>query len=247
MPPYSQLCDDFFLNVSLNTEMPLPTSRETVLEFFGRMRKSYPQMRHFITRDSGDHVLEEDKDNPAYRWVSLESRRVCSGAVNPDSIDAAMQQHALAMSLAPYMLSVSALDCDAIDVLFGFDFTYRGNHNELIADTLGVGGGLDGLHGAAAGRTLSCEPSLTIALDAECRRQARISFGTRTGDYHVRRGDYPEEQISIYLTVRQYGALDQGDAFENVIESLRETAEDLVNEHMAGQILRPLQSAIATR
>ena len=49
-----------------------------------------------------------------------------------------MEQHKLVLELAPYMLSVSPLDCEALDLLFGFDFTYRGNHNQLMAEALGV-------------------------------------------------------------------------------------------------------------
>ena len=43
------------------------------------------------------------------------------------------------------MLSVSPLDCEALDYMMGFDFSYRGNHDELVAEALGTGGALDGL------------------------------------------------------------------------------------------------------
>jgi len=32
-----------------------------------------------------------------------------------------MEQHKLVLELAPYLLSVSPLDCEALDLLFGFD------------------------------------------------------------------------------------------------------------------------------
>jgi len=41
--------------------------------------------------------------------------------------------------------------------------------------------------------------------------QARLMVETRTNAYHVRRGDFPEDQISVYFTVRQYGSLPSGD------------------------------------
>ena len=138
MNHYASLCDDFYVNMNLGTEMELPANRETVLHFFERMQKTYPTMRNFYCRERGDFVLEEDKDQGAYRWCTIEPRRVCSGQVNPESIDAAMEQHKLVLELAPYMLSVSPLDCEALDLLFGFDFTYRGNHNQLMAEVLGV-------------------------------------------------------------------------------------------------------------
>ena len=83
MNRYSSLCDDFYVNMNLSTEMELPANRETVLHFFERVQKTYPTMRNFYCRDRGDFVLEEDKDQGDYRWVTIENRRVCSGQVNP--------------------------------------------------------------------------------------------------------------------------------------------------------------------
>ena len=143
MNRYSSLCDDFYINMNLGTEMELPANRETVLHFFERMQKTYPTMRNFYCRDKGDFVLEEDKDRRQYRWCTIEPRRVCSGQVNPESIEDAMAQHELVLELAPYMLSVSPLDCEALDLLYGFDFTYRGNQNQLIAEALGVSPALE--------------------------------------------------------------------------------------------------------
>ena len=59
-----------------------------------------------------------------------------SGYVNPDSFDSALSQHRHALELAPYGLSLSRLDCEALDLMMGFDFTYRGNQNQLIAEAL---------------------------------------------------------------------------------------------------------------
>ena len=42
-------------------------------------------------------------------------------------------------------LTISLLDCEALDVMFGFDFHYDGNHDEVVAEALGVGHGLEGL------------------------------------------------------------------------------------------------------
>ena len=115
MTLYNTLADDFYINLNLNTEMQLPTARDTVLDFFGRVQKTYPSMRNFYTRENGDFVLEEDKDQGHQRWVSLEPRRVCSGYVNPPDMDSAFGQHDLVLQLVPFMLSVSPLDCEALD------------------------------------------------------------------------------------------------------------------------------------
>ncbi len=50
---YSSLCDDFYVNMNLGTEMELPANRETVLHFFERVQKTYPTMRNFYSRERG--------------------------------------------------------------------------------------------------------------------------------------------------------------------------------------------------
>ncbi|WP_437202693.1 hypothetical protein [Planctomicrobium sp. SH664] len=247
MDGYDTLADVHFVNLNLNTEMQLPSQRETVLEFFGRVQKSYPSMRNFYTRESGDFVLEEDKDQPHYRWMALEPRRICSGCVNPPSVDDAMEQHLLSLQLAPYMLSLSPLDCEALDFLFGFDFVYQGNHDEVVAEALGMGSAFEGLLGIEGGKPLNFEPNLTIALTDDCRRQCRIMVETRTNAYQVRRNDYPEDSISVYFTVRQYGSLPHDGSFEEAFKELRIDAERLLKIHVVDQILKPLALAISRR
>ncbi len=91
MNAYTSVADDYYINVNLNTEMTLPQGRETVLGFFERVQKQYPSMRNFYTRENGDFVLEEDKDNPHQRWISLEPRRICSGVIDPAEVDVGLR------------------------------------------------------------------------------------------------------------------------------------------------------------
>ena len=109
------------------------------------------------------------------------------------------------LELIPYYLTVSPIDCESLNVMFGFDFTYRGNHNQLVAEALGLPPALDRLTEISGGTIISHEPSIQLALDEDCRLQARLSVETRTSAYHVRTGDFPEEQLSVYLTARRYG------------------------------------------
>lgn len=247
MSDYAALADDFFVNLNLYTEMQLPSQRETVLDFFGRVQKSYPTMRNFYTRETGDFVLEEDKDQPSYRWMSLEPRRICSGQVNPPNLDGAVDQHCLALELAPYMLSVSPLDCEALDFLMGFDFVYRGNHDELVAEALGTGTAFESMLAIRGAKPLNFEPSLTIALDESCRRQCRIMVETRTNAYQVRRNDFQEESISVYFTLRQYGSLPHDSSLGETFRELRRDCETILEQHVIDEILRPLAHAISTK
>ncbi|MCE9553565.1 MAG: hypothetical protein K8T91_09370 [Planctomycetes bacterium] len=247
MNPYGSLCDDFYVNMTLSTEMDLPNNREALLHFYERVQKSYPTMRNFYCREKGDFVLEEDKGRGQYRWSSIELRRICSGQVNPDRLEDALGQHRLILDLAPYMLSVSPLDCEALDLLFGFDFTYRGNHNQLVAEALGVSPAMEKLAEAAGGTVIAFEPSLTVAIDDDCRLQCRLSVETRTNAYQVRTGEYTEEQLSVYLTARQYGSLAPDASYVATLETLAKVCRDMVEGYVIDGVLRPLARTIALR
>ena len=247
MNRFGSFSDDYYLNMHLNTEMELPQSRETVLHFFEQIQKHYPTMRNFYNRDRTEFVLEEDKDRGNYRWTTVEQRRVCSGYVNPPSLDDALSQHKLVLELAPYALSVSPLDCESLNVMFGFDYTYRGNHNELLVEALGVTPAFERMLDIPGATVICSEPALQLALDADCRTQCRLSVETRTTAYHVRMGDYPEEQLSVYLTARRYGSLDPGETYVQAMLRLTEICRELVENYVIDNVLRPLQQAIAIK
>jgi len=247
MHEFSSLSDDFYVNMNLSTEMELPTNRETVLHYFERVQKTYPTMRNFYCRDKGDFVLEEDKDKGQYRWATIESRRVCSGQVNPPSVQDALDQHRLVLDLVPYMLSVSPLDCEALDLMFGFDFTYRGNHNQLVAEALGLSPALEHLLDAPNATVINYEPTITLSLDDECRLQCRLSIETRTSAYHVRTGEYPEDQLSVYLTARQYGSLGPNVTYVEALEELTRICHEMVDRYVVDQVLQPLARTIAMK
>jgi hypothetical protein len=247
MNRYSSYSDDHYINMHLNTEMELPQARETVLHYFEQIQKHYPTMRNFYNRDRGEFVLEEDKDRGSYRWATVEPRRVCSGHVNPASPEEAIQQHQMILELAPFALSVSPLDCESLNVMFGFDFTYRGNHNELLVEALGVTPAFERMVEIPGATVICSEPSLQLSLDSECRTQCRLSIETRTTAYHVRTGEYPEEQLSVYLTARRYGSLDPGETYVGAMERLCEICRDLIDNYVIENVLRPLQQTIAIK
>lgn len=247
MSRYSSFSDDFYINLNLNTEMELPSNRDTVLHFFEQLQKRYPTMRNFYCRERNEFVLEEDKDRGQYRWATVEPRRVLSGQVNPDSFEDALEQHALVLDMAPHTLSISPLDCESLNVMFGFDFNYRGNHNQLVAEALGVAPALERMTDLPGATVIAHEPSIQFALDADCRLQARLSVETRTSAYHVRTGEYPEEQLSVYLTARRYGSLDPGENYVTAMEHLAKTCFDLVDNYVVDNVLLPLQQAIAIK
>jgi hypothetical protein len=242
---YHAYCDDYYLNMNLNTEMDLPQTRDTVLHFFEQVKKTYPGMKNFYSRERGEFVLEEDKDQGDYRWASIETRRVSSGYVNPASVEDAMKQHAFILDLIPYTLSVSPLDCESLNVMYGFDYTYRGNHNQLLVDALGIIPAFEKMAEIPGASVLAHEPSIQFALDEDCRTQCRLSIEPRTSAYHMRVKEFPEEQLSVYFTARRYGSLDGEETYVSAMTKLSDICQEIVDGYIVDQVLRPLQQAIA--
>lgn len=247
MSRISSICDDYYVNMILNTEMELPQSRETVLHYFEQVQKKYPSMRTFYTRDKDEHVLEEDKDNGHRRWTTVENRRVSSGYLNPGDIDDAYHLHQFVLDLVPYTLSLSPLDCESLNLTFGFDFTYQGNHNQIVAEALGIPPALERIGQRPGATMIAYEPGVQFALDEDCRLQCRVNIETRTSAYHIRTGTFPEEQISVYLTARRYGSLNPGETFVSVFEHLSEVCHEMLEEYLVESVLQPLQQAISLR
>jgi len=94
---------------------------------------------------------------------------------------------------------------------------------------------------------INYEPSVTVAVDPDCRLQLRISVETRTNAYQVRMGEYPEEQLSVYVTARQYGSLDPDKTFVQTVDRLRQLCHETIDNHVIEHILQPLGRAISIR
>ncbi len=247
MNPYSSLSDDFGIYVYTNTKMELPNRRETVLHFFDSLQKTFPEMTDFDKRESGEYVLEEDREQGSYRWVTLEAQRLCTGYVNPPTVESADVQHERVLELAPYHLDFSPLDCEAIDVLFAFDFMFTGNHDEVVAEALGLNTTLENVLGMQGTRVLNYEPSLMLALDDTCRLQCRLSIETRTNAYQIRTGNYAEAPISVYFTIRQYWGRQPYKTFVESYRNQRKLCQELVDNHIVPAVIRPLAQAIAAK
>jgi len=247
MNPYSSLCDDFGVYVYINTKMPLPSGREAILHFFDGLRKTYPTMTDFDVRESGEFVLEEDREQGSYRWVTVEPRRFCAGYVNPPDLESADILHEHLLEVGPYHLDFNPLDCEALDVLFAFDFMYSGNHDEVVAEALGLNTTLEKMLQIPGTKVINYEPSLMLALDDACRLQCRLSIETRTNAYQIRTGQFPEAPISVYFTVRQYWGRQNFKDFGESYRNQRRVVQELVESHIISAIVRPLAQTIAAK
>ncbi|MDA7951258.1 MAG: hypothetical protein MPJ24_07190 [Pirellulaceae bacterium] len=248
---YSSLCDDHYINLNLTTEMDLPQNREVVLSYFDQIKKQHPTMAHFSMREGAEgseYILEEPKGQSSYRWATLAARRLCAGQINPEEVSEVFSFYQSILELAPYALSLNSFDCEAIGLTFGFDFTYQGNHNELVNEALGLPPAFEHFpEKAGSAGIVNYEPAVQIALDEEGRSLCRLSIETRTDAYHLRDSSYPGDQISVYLTARHNGSLREGQTYGSTLRFLAEASQNLIHEYVVENILQPLQQTIAIK
>lgn len=247
MNPYAALANDHGLYCYLNTELPLPTSRETVLHYFESMQKQYPTLRNFTTRESGEFVLEEDKEEGSYRWLALENRRLCSGYVNPPSLEAADAQHEHVIQSAPFHFGINGLDAEALDVVFVFDLIYAGNHDDVVAEALGQQGPLSPFFNIPGAKVMKYEPVILLALDLEADLHCRLAVETRTSPYQVRTGQFQDDPISVFFTIRRYWRGEPADEFIEWYRRQREMLRELTDQIVVPKILQPLARVIAEK
>ncbi len=245
--PYSAFCEDFYVNMRLGSQLALPHNRETLLHFFERVQKAYPAMSRFRKNDAGEFNLEEDRSGQGYRWLSLEPKRLSSGHVNPESVEEALKLHTLLLENAPHHLGISPIEIDYLDVLFGFDLSFGGNHDEIIAESLFTESPLTCLTEEAGAKAVDFQPTVTVALSDDCRLQARIDVVTRTNSYQVRTGDYSDDVISIYLILRRYWGDRPREPMAQLFQQMAERADALCTSYIIPRVLRPISSAIASR
>jgi hypothetical protein len=246
--PFSSVCDDFYVNMRLATQLTLPHNREVVLHFFERIQRQFPEMSRFKKYDSGDLSIEENRDNDSYRWVTLESRRLCAGHVNPESVEESLKLHNLLLQQVPYDLGFSAIEVDYLDILFGFDLSFRGNHDEIIAESLLRDSPLSCLMDEDGAKAVDIQPSITVALSEDCRLQGRIDVVTRTNSYQVRTGEYSSNDvISVYLILRRYWGDRPKEPMEKLLAQMAERGEQLCINQVIPRVLKPISAIIASR
>jgi hypothetical protein len=245
---YSSLCDDFYLDMYINTKLGLPRHRDTVLAFFERIQKQFPSMGYFFRGENNEYCLEEDCDTNQYRWITLETDRIGSGVVNPLSFEDAYNQDRLVIELAPYMLSVNHLDIDSLDVTFAMDFDYAGSHDEVIAEALFGSTAFSCLLDLPAARPVAFSPTVVVAISDDCLTQGRISVESKTSVYGPRgKRDVVDEAISLSFTVRQYPSItERFDALKSFENQCR-LAEELMAEKIIPNFVQPLTNVIAQK
>ena len=233
MTQYGAFSDDFYVNMNLSTEMELPHSRESVLHFFEQVRRRYPTMQNFHAREKREYVLEEEKESGAYRWVSTEAKRINSGVVNPQTYEEAAKQHREVLELIPFEMSVSPLDCESLSVMFGFDFTCRGNQNEILAEAIGIPPGLEKFAASAV------RPNICRSSRRSNSRSTRLAKPSVESVLKLGRMHFKCERTSSLRTssvfISPFGAtivLGPNETYAEEFDRLSGLCRDLVDEYL---------------
>ncbi len=243
------VCDDFYVTCRLFLKLNMNLERETILHFFDRLRKEYPSLKKLRRRDAGCLVLEEEPDERgSRRWIRLDTRSLRFGHFAPPDVATVRRFGELILTQAPYHLTFSEIDFDHLELVYGFDLEYRGNHDQLVAETLlGEHAATGFLFGDPAAHVIDAQPYFGIALTPECDLQAYIEVKSRTTTFEIRSGSYEAEPITVCLTARKYWAVTEPTSLEGTLGSLFDVADELADEKVVPNFVNPLAAAIAGR
>jgi hypothetical protein len=242
-------CDDFHISTRLFLKLELSLERETVLHFLDSVKREYPAMRKLRRRDDGSIVLEEDEvEGVSRRWMRLDDAAIRLGYHNPARIEQAETFGRRALEKAPYHLTLGELDYDHLEVVYGFDLDYRGNHDQLVADTLYSDGPLAGLFAHESARhAIDAQPFVGVAVSDTCDTQVYVEIKSRTSTYEVRTGFYEPQPLSVYLTVRRYWGFAEDNSLLDVHHDLSVKAAEWAIDRVVPLVVNPLAQAIASR
>lgn len=242
----SALCSDFYVNQKLALKMDLPSGRETVLHLFDRVRQELPEMDRFRRYD-GELALESTETESQYSWMAMQQTSIRTGCVNPDALDQAYRLHRLILDLAPYFLSISPLDVESLELVFGFDLEAETNRNEAVFDALLADSPLAAVVDTETESLLDAQPFVGFSLDPQCRLQAYVEIKTRGRAREVARQRYERQPISVYLTVRRAGPMRTMEEISTAFGTLAGYAERLAEDRVIPHVVMPIHQMLLSR
>lgn len=247
MYAFASMCDDFAISARLLMKMELDPSREALLHFFEQIRKARPVLRRFRRREDGSVVLDSDGGEPTRQSVRIEPFSIRYSCGNPADGSVVAELGKLVFGFAPAQLSLSDLNFDFLEVGYTFDLEYRGNHDELIAETLFADHPLGHVLAIGAQRIIDCQPMIGVALTNDCSTQAFLEIKSRTSTLEVRTDEFENNALTVNLLVRRYWMPDSVADLLGVHNELLALGESLAGERVVPQVVQPLAAAIASR
>ncbi len=243
---YAVLCSDFYVNQKLSLKLDVPSGRETILHMMDRVRKELPKMDHFRRFDD-EIALESNDREGEYMWMALKQTSIRSGWVNPESLDAAYRLHRVILEVAPYFLSISPLDVEHLELVFGFDMEAATNRDAAVFQALLAESPLAAIINPDEDNLIDVQPFIGFSLDDSCNLQAFVEVKTRGRPSEIAMGRYSTEPISIYLTVRHTGPLRSMEEFGTVFGALAGHTERLAEDRVIPHIVMPIREALGDR
>jgi hypothetical protein len=244
MTAFQALCSDFYVNQRLGLKLDLPDRRESVLDLFDRLRRTFPRLSQF-QRYEDENALESDPSEEEWQWVSLRQTSVRSGHVNPPTLADALAFHRALLEVAPYFLSISPLDVDLLEVAFGFDFDTELDRDAVVFDALLSEGPFAGLVEGDRERVIDAQPSLALSLGE--RGELQAVFEVRTRPRLPVAGQRGNDPISVFLTVRRFGPIASLDELRPAFADLMSHAELLAEERAVPLLVAPIHDALRAR
>lgn len=242
-------CDEFYVSVRLFLKLEIVPERETILHFFDRLRKPYPAMRKMRRRESDSLVLEEESDEGgSRRWVRIDPDSLRFGYYMPPDLASVREFAEFVLAQAPHHLTLSEIDFDHMEMVYGFDLHYRGNHDQLVAETLYPELLDNGFFAPdQAQHIIDAQPCLGIALSPQCDLQAYLEVKSRTSTYEIRGDAFESQPISVFLTLRKYWGVEPPATLGEGATLLFDKADALATEKVVPNFVTPLAAAIASR
>ncbi len=238
---YRALASDFYINQKLSLKLDLPRERQVILDLFDRVRRQFPSMNQF-RRYRDELALEAEANAAQHRWIAIRTNNIRSGAVNPSDLEEAYTVHRHILDVAPFFLSISPLDVDYLELLYGFDLLTDRNHDEIVYEALVASSPLASLLDIPGSQVVDCQPLYGVVLREAQDIEVNFEVKTRAASREGRR----DEPISIYLTMRKYGPINEIKQLPEVLASLIQHGEELVDTRVVPNLVVPIRDAIGS-
>jgi hypothetical protein len=242
---YRALCTDFYVNHKLTVKMELPRTRETILDMFERVRRQYPSMAGF-RRYRDELALESPQTDMPHRWLAIRNNNMRTGTVNPPTLEEGYSLHRHVLEVAPSYLSISPLDVDFIELLYGFDLSAQGNHDAIVLDSVLQGSPFANLIDIPGTTLTECQPTVGMSLgDGKDETEVYFEVKTRPANNPARDPEQGDP-ISVYVTLRKFGPVSDVKELPAILSRLAAIGQELVETRVVPGLLVPIREAIGS-